>query len=71
MCASLSINHFSVDKLLGWGPANIYLLNAETLEKDVKYVLTLATNTVESCSPVFVVNIFTLFFSISIVDLLL
>ena len=67
-----ALYYFSVYKLIGWGPGNIYLFKiiSRNNRKRCRICSKLTINTVENHSGVFIVNFkhVTLFFSVSIVD---
>ena len=56
----VSVCYFSVDKLIGWGPANIYLFkfNIRKTRKRYEICLKLKINAIESRSDVFAVKCF-------------
>ena len=58
--AIVAVSYFSVHKLIGWVPANIYLFkfNCRNTGKRYEICPKLATNTIESRSNVFTVKCF-------------
>ena len=55
-----AVCYFSVDKLIGWDPVNIYLFkfNSKNTRKRYEICLKLTINTIESRSDVFTVKCF-------------
>ena len=68
----VAVCYFSVFKLIGWNPTNIYSFNVNSVNtrKRCEICPKLTINAVESGSGVFSVNfnIFHIFFSVSVVD---